>query len=400
GGQPAPRDDFSFAGDASMMRNPSLCLTALVALGALLFSGCAEETPAEIDVRPAVSTAMVTSVDLVEKIRASGELKALYHTHISAEIEGRITEIRIEEGTAVEVGAVVIEIDPERRKLDRNAAKARLAQARAELKKQESQTERMRKLSTQGISSDQQLEEAETALLLSLANTEAERAAFGVAERALSDASVSAPFAGFVARRSVQLGEFVQKGVPLFELVSLDPLEVEFSVSELDGNRVRNGLKVEVAVSAWPDRSFEGIVKFVSPTVDPGTRTLRIRAKIDNADGLLRPGLFARVNVGVNRREGITMVPEESLTQRAHDAIVFKILPDQRVKRVSVVPGARFAGRIEVTGNIHPGERVVRRGPGGLVDGAVVQILDDGSARAASALPAISGGKGGSGGAQ
>ncbi len=383
-----------------MTRGCALRVVLAISLGTLPLSGCVEETTAEIDVRPAVSAATVTSEDLVEEIRASGELKALYHTTISAEIEGRITEIRIEEGSAVEVGAVVIEIDPERRKLDRSAAKARLAQARAELKKQTSQTERMRKLSTQGISSDQQLEEAETELLLSLADMEAERAAFGVAERALADASVSAPFAGFVARRSVQLGEFVQKGSPLFELVSLDPLEVEFSVPELDANRVRNGLRVAIAVSAWPDRSFEGVVKFVSPTVDPGTRTLRIRAQIDNADGVLRPGFFARVNVGVNRRVGITMVPEESLVQRAHDAIVFKILPDQRVKRVSVVTGALFKGRVEVTGDVHPGERVVRRGPGGLVDGAAVQILELGSTRAVRAVPAVSTGKGGRGDAR
>ena len=90
-----------------MTRSASLCFTLLSALGALLLSGCAEETTAEIEVRPAVSTAMVTSVDLVEEIRASGELKALLHTHISAEIEGRITEIRIEEGTAVEVGTSI-----------------------------------------------------------------------------------------------------------------------------------------------------------------------------------------------------------------------------------------------------------------------------------------------------
>ena len=350
-----------------------------VLLGAIALSGCGEETAAEIEMRPAVTAATVRSVDLVEEIRASGELKALYHTHIAAEVEGRITEIRIEEGTPVEAGAVVIEIDPERRKLDHNAAKARLSQARAQLKKQRSQTDRVRKLAIQGISSDQQLEEAETELLLASANSEAERANFGVAERALADASVNAPFAGFVARRSVQLGEFVQKGAPLFELVSLDPLEVEFSVPELDTHRVRKGLGVEVVVAAWPDRSFEGVVKFVSPTIDPETRTLRIRAQIDNADELLRPGLFARVNLGVSRRMGVTMVPEEALTQRARDATLFKILPDQRIERVSVIAGAMDTGRIEVTGDVHPGERVVHRGPSGLVDGAVVRVLENGT---------------------
>ena len=379
-----------------MKRNSPTHVAFSRAVGAGALSGCGEETAAEIELRPVVSAATVISVDLVEEIHASGELKALYHTIIAAEVEGRITEIRIEEGSPVDAGAVVIAIDPERRELDLDAARARLAQARAELKKQQSQTDRIRKLAQQGISSDQQLEEAETALLLARANTEAERAAFGVSERILADASVSAPFAGFVARRAVQLGEFVQKGSPLFELVSLDPLEVEFSVPELDANRVRNHLRVEVEVSAWPDRSFEGIVKFVSPTIDPETRTLRIRAQIDNADRALRPGLFARVNLGVSRRKGITMVPEEALIQRAHDAMLFKILPDQRVKRVSVVTGAVDAGRVEVRGDVRPGERVVRRGPGGLVDGAVVRVLDDGPA----ATPAVAAGRGEDGAAR
>jgi len=361
-----------------------------LALGAIALSGCGEETSAEIEVRPSVSSAMVSSVDLVEEIRASGELKALYHTHIAAEIEGRITEIRIEEGSPVETGAVVIEIDPERRKLDFDAAKARLAQAQAELRKQRSQADRVRKLSEQGISSAQQLEEAETALLLARANREAQRAAFGVSERALADASVRAPFQGYVARRSVQVGEFVHKGSPLFELVSLDPLEVEFSVPELDTHRVRNHLQVAVEVGSWPDQSFEGIVKFVSPTIDPETRTLRIRAEIDNADRALRPGLFARVNLGVSRRQGVTMVPEEALIQRAHDTSIFKILPDQRVERVSVVAGTAKAGLVEVKGDVQPGDRVVRRGPAGLVDGAVVRVLDDPSA----GIPAVAAGKG------
>jgi membrane fusion protein (multidrug efflux system) len=272
---------------------------------------------------------------------------------------------------------VVIEIDPERRQLDRDAAQARLAQAEAELLRQQRQTDRMRRLREQKISSEQQLEEEETALLLARANSEVERAAFGVAERALADASVRAPFAGSVASRSAQLGQFVQKGDALFELVSLDPLEVEFSVPELDANRLRLGLAVDVTVAALPERSFYGVVKFVSPIVDPETRTLRIRALIDNSDGLLRPGMFARVNLGVSRREGVTMVPEEAVIQRANGASLFKLLPDQRVQRVAVVTGSVDEGLVEVRGDVHPGERVVRRGPGGLTDGAVVRVLGE-----------------------
>ncbi len=351
-------------------------LLSLLLISPLAIGACSQQAPAEIDVLPAVSAAAARSVDLVEEIRASGELKALYHTTIAAEIEGRVTEILVEEGGAVDAEVTVLEIDPARRKLDLDAARARLSQARANLVKEERQAKRIRQLRSQNVSSEQALEEAETDLLLASANVEAERAAFGVAERQVMDASVSAPFAGFIARRSVQLGEFVQPGTALFELVALDPLEVEFSVPELDATRVRVGQAVELSVSAYRDRTFRGIVKFVSPTIDPETRTLRIRAHLDNSDQALRPGLFARVNMGVSRRKGITMVPEEALIQRSGGATLFKVLPDRRVQRIAVTTGSTKSGLVEVNGDIQPGDLVVRRGHGGLTDGAVVRVLE------------------------
>jgi membrane fusion protein (multidrug efflux system) len=364
-------------------------LLGLLVISQLVAGGCSEETAAEIDVLPAVAAASAQSIDLVEEIRASGELKALYHTTIAAEIEGRVTEILVEEGGAVDAGGTVLEIDPARRQLDRDAARARLAQARANLVKEERQATRIRKLRSQGVSSEQALEEAETELLLARANVEAEQAAFGVAERQLLDASVGAPFAGFVARRSVQLGEFVQLGTALFELVSLTPLEVEFSVPELDANRIQVGQKVELTVSAYPDQSFESIVKFVSPTIDPATRTLRIRAQLANQDQLLRPGLFARVNMGISRREAVTMVPEESLIQQSGGAALFKVLPDHRVQRIVVTTGSLKSGLIEVQGDLRPGDLVVQRGHGGLTDGAMVRVLN---ASPQASTPAVAAG--------
>jgi membrane fusion protein (multidrug efflux system) len=116
------------------------------------------------------------------------------------------------------------------------------------------------------------------------------------------------------------------------------------------------------------------VVTFISPTVDPATRTLRIKAEIDNDEGHLRPGLFARVSLGVSPRSGVVMVPEESLIQRSEGAVLFKIGADNRVKRVAVTTGVHDAGRIEVRGDVAPGDRVVRRGHGGLVDGATVAV--------------------------
>ena len=349
---------------------------ALRTLLALLFvlSACGDEGAKENEHLPSVSAAVVESVDLREEIRASGDLNARLHTTISAEIEGRITEISVDEGSSVKAGAVVIEIDPERRRLELAAGRAQLAQAQANFTKERRQTERIRKLRTQNVASDQQLEEAETALSLARSRVDAQRAALGVTERALADASVSAPFAGMIARRAVQLGEFVQPGKPLVELVALDPLEVVFSLTELDTERVRPGQQIELSVGAFPDRVFQGVVTFISPTVDPATRTLRIKAEIDNDEGHLRPGLFARVSLGVSPRSGVVMVPEETLIQRSEGAVLFKIDAENRVKRIAVTTGVHDAGRIEVRGDVAPGDRVVRRGHGGLADGATVAV--------------------------
>jgi membrane fusion protein, multidrug efflux system len=351
---------------------------SLRSLCALLFAlsaaACGGGKTAEKDRFPSVSEAIVEAVDLKEEIRASGDLNARLHTTIAAEVAGRITGIAVDEGASVKKGAVVIEIDPERRRLELAAGRAQLSQAQANYTNARRQTERIRKLRDQNVSSDQKLEDAETALTLAKSRVDAERAALGVTERVLADASVTAPFAGMIARRSVQLGEFVQPGKPLVELVALDPLEVVFSLTELDTERVRMGQKIEVSVGAFPDRVFEGDVTFISPTVDPATRTLRIKAEIDNDEGHLRPGLFTRVSLGVAPRSGVVMVPEEALIQRSEGAVLFKIGAENRVKRIAVTTGAHDAGRVEVRGDVQPGDRVVRRGHGGLADGAIVAV--------------------------
>ena len=338
--------------------------------------GCGEEDTSVEAMLPAVSVVQVAAVDLDEEIRASGDLEARLHTMISAEIAGRVTQLSVDEGGAVESGATVIEIDPERRKLDLAASRARLAQARANFRKEQNQAGRIRKLRSEAIKSQQQLEEAETALLVARSDLQVEEAAVGVAERALADASVTAPFAGLVARRSVQLGEFVQLGTPLFELVSLDSLEAIFSLTELDSERVRLGQRVEVRVGAFEDRVFDGVVTFVAPTIDPETRTLRIKAAINDNGGLLRPGLFARMSLGVSRREGVLVVPEESVIQRAGGAHIYRIGEGDRVERVAVETGVHHAGRIEVRGPLAAGDWIVQRGHGGLADGMVVAVRE------------------------
>jgi membrane fusion protein (multidrug efflux system) len=338
--------------------------------------GCGGERKKDVADLPGVVVTSAVALDVPIELDAAGELQARDETRVAAEIAGRVTRIVVDEGGAVEDGAVVIEIDPERRRLELDAAVARVAQAQARLEKDRRQTERVRELFQSNVTSKAALDEAETALRLAIAEADAERAQRGVAQRALDDASVQAPFAGLVSHRHVDVGEFVQVGTPLFDMVSLDPVEVIFHLPEIDSSRVQLGQPVDVTLAPFPGELFRGQVSMVAPTIDPGTRTLRVKALIPNPEGRLRPGLFARASLGVELRRGLVMVPEDALLQRSDGQVLFLVGEGNRVRRVVVQAGVAHDGMVEVRGKVAPGDRVVRRGHDALIDGEPVALRD------------------------
>lgn len=341
---------------------------------ALVLAACSAEEDAVEAQAPPVAVARVVAVDLEESLAASGELVARNLTSVAAEVSGRVSALHIDEGEAAAQGDAVLSIDPERRSLELEAARARVERAKASLDNERRELERMRTLRESNVASQSRLEEAQTAHRLAKANLAAERAQLGVAERALADASVTAPFAGLVARRHVNIGAFVQPGTPLFDLVSLDPIDVVFHLAEVDSGRVHLGQHVEVTVAPYPDRSFRATVSVVSPTIDPESRTLRVKATLPNGEGLLRPGLFARADLGVATRRGVKLVPEEAVIQRADGAVAFTVGDDLRVRRRVVKIGEFREGAVEILSGLEVGERVITRGQSGLVDGALVRI--------------------------
>ena len=227
-----------------MLRRALSMLLPLLLLAAL---ACEEAPPPKLRGTPVVLSS-VELRDLVERIEAPGELLAKNRAVIAAEVAGQVTEISADEGASVEPGAIVIEIDPERRRLEIADARARVAETQASLTERKRELARMRKLRKREVASSAQLESAETALETADSRVLAARASLGVAERALRDSSVAAPFGGLVAMRYVHRGEYVQPGQPLFELVSLDPIEVEFHLAEVDSARVALGQEVDVRV--------------------------------------------------------------------------------------------------------------------------------------------------------
>jgi membrane fusion protein (multidrug efflux system) len=353
--------------------HPRIFVGTAVALAALALA-CGGEDAAPAVAAPPVMVQTVAAHTVTDRIEAAGELLAVEEASVAAEVDGRVTLVRVLEGAAVAAGDVVLEIDRERRKLALDTERALVAEAGAAVAEASRELERIRSLHERNAASRSQLDAAETSREQSRSRLEAARARLGLADRALRDASVAAPFDGLVARRYVSAGDFVGVGEKLYDLVALDPIEVVFHLTERDSGRVELGDRVEVRVAPHPDEVFVATVNVVSPRIDPQTRTLRVKAALDNAHGRLRPGLFARADLGVAVREGVPMLPEDAILQRSDGQIVFVLDGDSRVERRKVTTGVFRDGLVEVVAGVAAGERVVVRGQARLVEGAAVDV--------------------------
>ncbi len=361
--------------DRNVSRRPLAAMLA-AALAAVVISGCGEEVAAPEVTPPPVMVARAEARDVVERIEATGQLLAKAEAQVAAQVGGEITVVAIDEGSPALAGQAILEIDPERRQLEADQATARLVQAQAELEEADREAARIVKLHARGAASQSKLDEARTAQRLARSRTVAAEAELGLARRAVRDSNVVAPFDGLIARRYVNAGEFVSAGQKLFDLVALDPIEVELHLPEADSARVAVGQVVEVRVAPYPEERFEAVVSVVSPTIDPATRTLRVKALIPNTEGRLRPGLFARADLGVASRDGVVMIPEEAVLQRADGQVVFRLVGEQRVERLNIETGIHHEGWVEVRGGLSHEDWVVVRGQTQLIDGSAVSVRD------------------------
>jgi RND family efflux transporter MFP subunit len=346
-------------------------------LAAALALACGDEPPAADAARPPVMVQRAASEKVLDRIEASGQVLARAEAAVAAQVSGEVTGVAVDEGGAVEAGQVVIEIDPAKRRLEVANARAHLVRAEAEVARAERDAGRIETLAAKGVTSQARLDEVRTQADMARSALASARAELGLAERALADASVAAPFAGLVARRHVNRGEFVNAGSQLFDLVALDPVEVEFHLAEAASSRAALGQQVEVRVASHPDQVFRAEVHVVSPTIDPATRTRRVKALLPNPDGRLLPGTFARVDLGVAEREGVVMVPKEALLQRADGSVLFRLAAPDRVERLKVETGIFQGDLVEVRGSVAAGDWIVVRGQTALVDGSPVALHDE-----------------------
>lgn len=304
-----------------------------------------------------VETARVQVQPLVESIRAVGSLLPDEAVTVTTEIAGRIERIAFREGQRVAAGDLLVQ-------LDASVLKAELARSRSELTLSRANNERFAKLAREGMASPRSRDEA-------LAALQAAEAGIALAEARLAKTTIRAPLSGVVGLRSVSAGAYVEPGQAIVELADTDPMKLDFRVPELALPALRNGQQVNVTIDALPGRRFEGMVYAIDPIVEVGGRAIRLRARIPNPKGELAPGLFARVEIVVDRRERAVLIPDSAVFARGDKRYVYRVV-DGKARLTEIGLGVRRPGRVEVLAGLSEGDTVVTAGHQQLRDQAPV----------------------------
>ena len=314
-------------------------------------------------VRPAASVAIaaVAPMTLRETVFGVGTLEASATVEISPEISGRIRAIRFEEGSFVDEGEVLFELDDER--LGHQLASQRAALRAAEVRASNTRRvfDRWQQLRARDVITEEQYEQAEADWQEAIAERERLEAEVALIERELQDTRILAPFTGVVSHREVDRGAHVTVGRVLATFYQIDPLEVNFWLPERHLARLSRGQSVAVTVAAYPDREFEGVVEFVSPAIDPSTRQFLVKALVPNAQHELKPGLFATASVTVGQREDRPVIPDVALVATRRGYMVFVVEDGVAVSR-EVVTGLRYEGVVEIVEGLAVGDQVVYEG--------------------------------------
>ncbi len=305
-----------------------------------------------------VETVRVATSVFVDDVAAVGSLKSNESVVLRPEIAGRIAAIHLREGMPAAKGAVLVA-------LDASTQAAELRQAEANLALSQANHRRTEELYEKKFVSARARDEA-------AANLKVLEAAVALAQARLQKTQIRAPFAGIVGIRNVSVGDYVKEGQELVNIEDIGALKADFRLPESYLSRLRKGQSVEVSTDAMPGQTFKGTLDAVDPLLDASGRAISLRARLENPDLKLRPGMFVRVRLAFGgERQGLA-VPEEALVPAGDDNFVFRV-SEGKAQRVMVKVGQRRDATVEITEGLKAGDEVVSAGQLKLRDGVPVR---------------------------
>lgn len=390
-------------------------ILVLAVLSAALAAACGRAGADSSATSARAVAVTVSAVDVVEQpikrfIRVSGTLTAQEEADVAAEVAGRIVATPVERGSRVGANDTLVRLlasegEAQAIEAQANAAQieARLgiangapfavervpevANAQATVQLQRTEFARATRLydqkllsqaefdqrAAQNEAAERQHDMARNTAAQQYQSLLAARARVTLAQKALADTTVRAPFAGVVGERFVSVGDYVTRGTKVATVMRVDPLRVELTVPEQFVSAIATGRSVTFEVDAYPGDTFAGEVRYVSPSVAANTRALTLEAIVPNGSGRLKPGFFATAQIEQAAMRPGLLVPATAVRSVSGTARVFVIAGDRAEERVVMI-GQAVGDRVEITSGLTRGERVVASGADRMVDGVRVVV--------------------------
>ena len=325
-----------------------------------------------------VEVGKVEVLTLQDETQAVGTLRSRQGVMMRPEVSGRISRLGFGDGSKVRRGQLLVQLDD-------SLQQAQLLQAKAQASIARTTLQRNRDLMAQNFISQSAADQSAAALEVAEAQV-----ALALAQR--KRMSIVAPFDGLAGIRAVNVGDYVKDGADLVNVEDISAMAVDFRLPEGVISRLKLGQGVAVTLDGLPGRSFTGRVDAVDSQIDANGRSLLVRARVDNAQGLLRAGMYARARLVFEVRSAAMVVPEEALVPQGGKQYLIRVVdgPNGKVsQRLEARIGLRVPGKVEILEGLSAGDVVVVAGQARLlrVDGLAVKVVDIGDAAGRSVRP-------------
>jgi membrane fusion protein (multidrug efflux system) len=295
-------------------------------------------------------------------IRASANLEAESRVGVSAEAARRVVEIRVEEGNVVAKGDVLLRLQDDEQQSNVTRVKSQLERAQRE-------HDRQQRLFQQELTTEKALSDA-------IYELDQQKIALADAERELSYTRVRAPIRGTITARLVNVGDQVQVGQHLFDMVDFESLVARIYVPEKNLREVKTGQTCRIWARAVQPEAYRGTVERISPVVDPQSGTIKVTVAVGGQPGL-RPGLYVDVELITATNDAALLVPKRALIYDNDQIFLYRLVSGRRVERLGVVPKLASKDFIEPLGGLAEGDSVVIAGQAALKDGARVELVSE-----------------------
>ncbi len=311
----------------------------------------------------AVEVGRVRAMRLEDDTQAVGTVRSRQGVMLRPEVSGRIAKLAFTDGQRVRRSQLLVQLDD-------SLQRAQLLQAQAQASIALTNLQRNKDLLAQNFISKSAVDQ-------SASNLEVAEAQVALAKAQVARMQIVAPFDGVVGIRAVNVGDYVKDGADLVNIEDLSSVWVDFRLPERFIARLKPGQEVQVTLDALPGRQYLGRIEALDSQLDANGRSVLVRAKLANAGGDLRAGMYARSRVVFDVRAGALMVPEEALVPLGDKRYIFKVVDEggnKVARRIEARIGARVPGKVEVLDGVKAGDVVVIAGQARLGHGEAVPV--------------------------